>query len=161
MSSLLLPRAASLSLLLLLVAATRAHAATPATVFDDIKARATPDELYRLLFALPKGGDLHHHSGGAVPMDYVVEYYTNPARNRGQKFYLRTTIAHVPHAPAPAMPAVLFHVVRESTWKNYSPALRAQWTLVTALTAEEKAAWLSGLKLDLPGEGRDEFFEKT
>ena len=161
MSSLLLPRAAILSLLLLLVAATRAHAATPATVFDDIKARATPDELYRLLFALPKGGDLHHHSGGGVPMDYVVEYYTNPARNRGQKFYLRTTIAHVPHAPAPAMPAVLFHVVRESTWKTYSPALRAQWTLVTALTAEEKAAWLSGLKLDLPGEGRDEFFEKT
>ena len=93
-------------------------------------------------------------------MDYVVEYYTNPARNRGQKFYLRTTIAHVPHAPAPAMPAVLFHLVRESMWETSSPVLRDQWKLVTALTAEEKAAWFSSLKLDLPGEGRDEFFEK-
>ncbi len=141
--------------------APRAHAAPPAAVFDDIKVHATPDELYRLLFALPKGGDLHHHSGGGVPMDYVVEYYTNPARNRGQKFYLRTTITHVPGAPAPALPAVLFHVVRESTWKAYSPALRAQWKLVTDLTPDEKAAWLSGLKLDQPGESRDEFFEKT
>lgn len=47
-------------------------------------------------------------------MDYVVEYYTNPARHRGQRFYVRTTIAHVPRAPTPAMPAVLFHLVRES-----------------------------------------------
>lgn len=59
------------------------------------------------------------------------------------------------------MPAVLFHLVRESMWKTSSPVLRDQWKLVTALTAEEKAAWLSSLKLDLPGEGRDEFFEKT
>ncbi|MFM9956164.1 MAG: hypothetical protein ACKVVO_19095, partial [Opitutaceae bacterium] len=42
MSSLLLPREAILSLLLLLVVTTRAHAATPAAVFDDIKTRATP-----------------------------------------------------------------------------------------------------------------------
>jgi hypothetical protein len=45
-------------------------------------------------------------------------------------------------------------------WKTSSPVLRDQWKLVTALTAEEKAAWFSSLKLDLPGEGRDEFFEK-
>ena len=45
MSSLLLPREAILSLLLLLVVTTRAHAATPAAVFDDIKTRAPPDEL--------------------------------------------------------------------------------------------------------------------
>lgn len=165
----ILPAASALlalaSLALCAVTPPRAHAATPApspaAVFDDVKARATPDELYRLLFALPKGGDLHHHSGGGVPMDYVVEYYTDPARNRGQKFYLRTTVAHVPGAPTPALPEVLFHVVRESTWKTFPPALRAQWKLVTDLTAGEKAAWLSGLKLDLPGEGRDEFFEKT
>ena len=52
------------SLALFAVAQPRAHAATPSAVFDDLKAHATPDELYRLLFALPKGGDLHHHSGG-------------------------------------------------------------------------------------------------
>jgi hypothetical protein len=66
---------------------------SPATAFDDIKARATPDELYRLLFALPKGGDLHHHGGGSLPMEFVIDYYTNPARNRSQKYYIRTSVA--------------------------------------------------------------------
>ena len=177
MRSLLPPVAARLSLaccVLFALTPLLARAATPppdaAAVFDDVKAHATPDELYRLLFALPKGGDLHHHGAGCVPMDYVVDYYTNPARNRGQKFYLRTAVApgfdapapgSTAAAPAPALtPDVLFHVVRESTWKTFPPALRAQWKLVTALTATEKAAWLSGLKLDQPGEGRDEFFEK-
>lgn len=140
-------------------------AATPATVFDDIKARATPDELYRLLFALPKGGDLHHHGGGSVPMEFVIDYYTNPARNRGQKYYIRTTVAPLADASSTSAPAltpdVLFHVVREAAWKTFPPALRAQWKLVTDLTPAEKAAWLSGLKLDQPGEARDEFFEKT
>lgn len=135
--------------------------ATPSAVFDDLKARATPDELYRLLFALPKGGDLHHHGGGAVPMEFVIDYYTNPARNRGQKYYIRTTVAPLPDASPALTPDVLFHVVREAAWKTFPAALRAQWKLVTELTPAEKAAWLSGLKLDQPGEARDEFFEKT
>jgi len=146
-------------LMLLGLGLLAARAASPSTVFDDVKAHATPDELYRLLFALPKGGDLHHHGGGSVPMEYVVEYYTNPARNGGQKFYLRTTVAPVPDAPP--LPDVLFHVVREVAWKTFPPALRAQWKPVTELSPVEKAAWLSGLKLDQPGEARDEFFEKT
>ncbi len=181
MRSSLSPFAALLSLVglaLFALSAPRSHAATPAAIFDDIKARSAPDELYRLLFALPKGGDLHHHGGGSVPMEFVIDYYTNPTRNRGQKYYIRTTVAPLidaaspstnsssstatPPAPAPALtPDVLFHVVREAAWKNFPPALRAQWKLVTDLTPAEKAAWLSGLKLDQPGEARDEFFEKT
>ncbi len=134
---------------------------SPATAFDDIKARATPDELYRLLFALPKGGDLHHHGGGSLPMEFVIDYYTNPARNRSQKYYIRTSVAPLLVSAPDLTPDVLFHVVREAAWKTFPPALRAQWKLVTELTPAEKAAWLSGLKLDQPGEGRDEFFEKT
>jgi adenosine deaminase CECR1 len=100
-------------------------------------------------------------------MEFVVDYYTNPARNRGQKYYLRTTVAPLldasssPAASPALTPDVLFQVVREAAWKTFPVALRAQWKPVTDLTPSEKAAWLSGLKLDLPGEGRDEFFEKT
>ncbi len=161
-------RAAFIALSVFALFAPRTRAASPAAVFDDIKARATPDELYRLLFALPKGGDLHHHGGGSVPMEFVIDYYTNPARNRGQKYYIRTTVAPLVDSAAttatsaPALtPDVLYHVVREAAWKAFPPALRAQWKLVTDLTPAEKAAWLSGLKLDQPGEARDEFFEKT
>ena len=157
----LAPRVCHLSLLLLALSAPALHAATPATVFDDIKARATPDELYRLLFALPKGGDLHHHGGGAVPMEFVVDYYTNPARNRGQKYYIRTSVVPTADAGAAPLPDVLYHVVREGAWKTFPPAIRAQWKPVTELTPAEKAAWISSLKLDQPGEARDEFFEKT
>jgi len=167
MRSSLSPVAALLSLAslaLITLVAPPARAATPppapAAVFDDLKAHATPDELYRLLFALPKGGDLHHHGGGSVPMEFVIDYYTNPARNRGQKYYIRTTVAPLVDSSA-LTPDVLFHVVREAAWKTFPPALRTQWKLVTALTPAEKAAWLSGLKLDQPGEARDEFFEKT
>ena len=88
---------------------------------------------------------------GNMGRSHALAYHKDPAFQ----------IVGLVNRSTPALPEVLFHVVRESTWKTFPPALRAQWTLVTDLTAGEKAAWLSSLKLDLPGEGRDEFFEKT
>ena len=39
--------------------------------FEAFKARADDVALYRFLYAMPKGGDLHHHlSGGAFPEWY-------------------------------------------------------------------------------------------
>src|SRR5258708_22576521 len=34
--------------------------------FEELKATATPAQLYTFLYALPKGGDLHNHLGGAA-----------------------------------------------------------------------------------------------
>ncbi|MGB0373205.1 MAG: adenosine deaminase family protein [Opitutales bacterium] len=162
--------------------ATALSAMTPDEVFEDIKANASPDELYRFSFALPKGGDIHHHFGGSVPMEYVIDYYTDKERNGGQDFYVRTKIElcegdMVPGIPGSSgtiyhrskdvpsggcvRPRVLFHCMRDVDWAALKPCCQSQFKKVSDLSEREKEAWLSGLKLDEAGEGRDEFFEKT
>ena len=55
-------------LLVGLILASSAHAADFSARFDALKARATPAQLYTLLYALPKGGDLHNHAGGIMTL---------------------------------------------------------------------------------------------
>jgi len=55
--------------LLLLVAALNLAAGDFAARFAEISKSASPSELYALLFALPKGGDLHQHNGLSVYAD--------------------------------------------------------------------------------------------
>ena len=72
-------RSAWLSVLALafaLLSASSALAVGPvferAPWFEAFKARADDVALYRFLYAMPKGGDLHHHlSGGAFPEWYL------------------------------------------------------------------------------------------
>ena len=55
-----------------LAVAALALAASPALAqnfserFETIKRETTPEELYRILYRVPKGGDLHNHLGGAA-----------------------------------------------------------------------------------------------
>ncbi|WP_269525733.1 adenosine deaminase family protein [Coraliomargarita parva] len=130
----------------------------PSKVFDQIKQAASPDELYALLYAVPKGGDLHHHGGGSMPMEYALDYYLDAERNGGRQFYIRTRIEACPEHRL--RPEVMYHVLGEWDWKALDPCLQKQFKLVTELTEAEQAAWLSDLKIDQEGEGRDEFFEK-
>ena len=51
-----------------------------AAQFERIKANATKAQLYTFLYAVPKGGDLHHHSGGCWQMDSLYQVATNTAR---------------------------------------------------------------------------------
>jgi len=39
--------------------------------FEELKATATPVQLYTFLYALPKGGDLHNHLGGAARSEWL------------------------------------------------------------------------------------------
>lgn len=156
--------------------------ASPAQIFEEIKSKATPDQLYKFAYALPKGGDIHHHFGGSVPMEYVIGYYRNKELNGGQSFYVRTRIElcdgdMVPGIPGASgtlyhrsndmkglgcvRPRVMFHCLRESDWLALDPCCQSQFKAVDTLTEREVEAWLSSLKLDEAGEGRDEFFEKT
>jgi adenosine deaminase CECR1 len=38
--------------------------------FEEVKGTATPVHLYRFLYAVPEGGDLHNHLGGAVRSEW-------------------------------------------------------------------------------------------
>ena len=141
--------------LLTAVLAPAALASGFAERFEAIKRHATPVELYTLLYALPKGGDLHNHLGGAVRSEWWYAAATDPARNGGDTFYTRVRFT----APAePGVPPVLFRTIRRHTYDQLEPALRADYARLDELTPTQKQAWLDSLRLDRPGEGRDEFF---
>src|SRR3954468_18025060 len=77
-----------------------AGAASFADRFNEIRKTAKPEELYAFLYALPKGGDLHNHSGSERP-EWIFAICTDPGRNGGETFYTRARFAAAPDAIAP------------------------------------------------------------
>jgi adenosine deaminase CECR1 len=123
--------------------------------FDALKTRATPVQLYALLYALPKGGDLHNHSGGEDRPEWLYAVCTDPARNGGDTFYTRARFGAQPDAIDPKQ---RFRNIRQHTYDLLPAATRQEYVRLDALTPDERAAWCNSLRLDAPGEGRDEFF---
>jgi len=120
--------------------------------FESIRREATPDELYRVLYDLPKGGDLHNHLGGAIFPELLWRLSTE-----GETFHTRVRFGDC--AASCPTPLLQFHTILESTWKGLSPCCRAEYEPMAELEDEQKAAWMSALRIDAPGEGRTEFFE--
>ncbi len=120
--------------------------------FDAIRREATPEELYRVLYDLPKGGDLHDHLGGAV---FPETWFRLAAE--GGTFYTRVRLGEC--AATCVAPLLQYHTVLESTWSRLPPCCRSEYEPLEELDTERKAAWMSAMKLDLASEGRQEFFE--
>lgn len=123
--------------------------------FEVIKKTAKPAELYSLLYALPKGGDLHNHLGGAVRPEWWYELATNPALNGGDTFYTRVKFSRTPDT---GEELTLFRNIRGYTYRQLPPATQSDYVRLDQLTPDLKQAWLDSLRLDRPGEGRAEFF---
>src|SRR5882757_1218749 len=141
-------------LVLLPVLTLALQAASFADRFEEIKKTAKPAELYTFLYALPKGGDLHNHSGSERP-EWIYAICIDPARNGGDTFYTRARFAAAPDAIAPAQ---RFRNLRQSGYDQLSAAARKEYVRLDALTPDERTAWCDSLRLDAPGEGREEFF---
>ena len=141
-------------LVLLPVLTLALQAASFADRFEEIKKTAKPAELYTFLYALPKGGDLHNHSGSERP-EWIYAICTDPARNGGETFYTRARFAAAPDAIAPGQ---RFSNLRQHTYDGLGAEVRKEYVKLTDLTPEERAAWCNSLRLDAPGEGREEFF---
>ena len=122
--------------------------------FDALRSSATAAQLYALLYDLPKGGDLHNHSGAERP-EWTYAICTDPARNGGDTFYTRARFATSPSAVTPEQ---RFHNIRQHAYDRLAPAVRPEYVRLDALTPGERAAWCDSLRLDAPGEGREEFF---
>lgn len=56
---------------LLTLLASTGYPAAAGRWFDELKSTATPTQLYTFLYALPKGGDLHNHLGGAARSEWL------------------------------------------------------------------------------------------
>jgi adenosine deaminase CECR1 len=143
-------------LVLLLALATSVFAAPFSARFEEIKRTAKPEELYTFLYALPKGGDLHNHLGGAIRSEWWYAVATDPTRNGGDTFYTRTKFTTGIDTGASL---VLFQTIRQHTYDGLSDAAKADYQRLDALTPEQKQAWLDSVRLDRPGEGRREFFD--
>lgn len=135
--------------------AAAAGAKTFAERFEEIKRAARPAEMYAFLYALPKGGDLHNHAGGSGLPEWWHAVATDPARNGGDVFYTRVKFGAKPDAGAPL---VLYRTIRQYAYDRLSAEEKADYARLDRLTAGQRQGWLDAMRLDRPGEGRDEFF---
>jgi adenosine deaminase CECR1 len=140
--------------------------ARPATAaepwFETVKATATPMQLYRFLYALPKGGDLHNHLTGAVRSEWYWDAVM-AAEARGYVYYTRVRIGncapygHDEFGPGKAL--LLFKDIEANTYRKLDTCGQSEFKRIKDLDPREKQAWLDSMRLDQPYEGRDEFFE--
>lgn len=120
--------------------------------------RRSPDasDLYRLLWALPKGGDLHNHLTLSLRPEALFEKATDARRPAYVPFYARMRYLGCPDS---VQPFLSFHTIPQWAVKRMSECAQGEYTPLEKLTGEQKAAWLSAMKMDQPQEGREEFFE--
>jgi adenosine deaminase CECR1 len=124
--------------------------------FETIKKSASKAQLYSLLWDLPKGGDLHNHFGLSNMAEQWYDAATDKKRTHGNEFYTRSRFNNCPDS---SEPLIRFRTIQRSTYLKLSDCRKAEYQNLAALTPELKAEWVSSLKLDREGEGRDEFFE--
>lgn len=148
-------RAAIFALLLLLPRLVAGESF--AEKFETIKREATPQELYAILYDVPKGGDLHDHLGGAGFSELWWRLANDPTLTGGETFYTRLRVNGC--NPECDTPLLYYRTVRESVRNSYSSCCREEYEPLAKLTEEQRGAWMSSIRLDQAGEGRDEFFE--
>ena len=152
-------RIATATASLLLALSTAASAAEP--WFEQVKATATPEQLYTFLYALPKGGDLHNHLQGAILSEWMWEsalaqeqrgytYYTK-VRINNCKDYGTNEFGFQPYL-------LLFKNIGAGTYQKLGECEKSEYKRLRDLDDREREAWLNSMRLDQKFEGRDEFF---
>lgn len=155
-----LPILGAFGILSLAITSGRAFAAE--RWFEDLKAQSTPQQLYTFLYALPKGGDLHNHLMGAARSEWLWAAALEQEK-RGYVYYTKVRIQNCREygnnefGPAPYL--LLFRNIQGSDYNALESCEKSEYKRLQDLDDRERAAWLSSLRLDEPGEGRDEFFE--
>lgn len=132
-------------------------------LFDDLKRNATKEELYRFLYALPKGGDIHHHFGGGMLPEMWYDVATDKSRNGNQEFYTRYRISGYFKTDAnyhrDSRNRMFWTTISETGYQSLPGSAKSDFKAMSQLNQEEKEEWLGSVVLDKEYEGRDEFFE--
>lgn len=126
--------------------------------FERIKREATPAQLYALLYAMPKGGDLHHHGTLAAFPEEWLAAATDPAVTRGNTFFTRVRFNACPDSPEPFL---RYQTIARYAFQRLSTCVREEYAPLASMSPERRTEWLNAMRLDKPGEGRDEFFEQV
>ncbi len=61
--------------------------------------------------------------------------------------------------PGDTAPPIRFRTIRRSTWKPLPACPQGEYEPLSSLSPEMRGEWVTSMKLDRPGEGRNEFFE--
>lgn len=130
--------------------------------FEAFKREATDEELYRFLYAMPKGGDLHNHLSGSILSEWFYDLAL-AQESRGYRYYTRVKINNCRpyggNAFTESPYLMLFVNVQESRYRELDDCEKSEYLPLDALEGDQKAAWLDSLRLDKRHEGRDEFFQ--
>ncbi|MEO0366131.1 MAG: adenosine deaminase [Pseudomonadota bacterium] len=147
-------------LLLILLTLTPGSTLADEHWFDVLKASGDDRMLYRVLHAMPKGGDLHNHNTGSVlPRDWLR--IARAQRERGYRYYTKTKINNCrDYARADNTYLLLFRNISQRQYYALDECERSEFTAFDALSPVEEQGWLNSLKLDNESEGREEFFQK-
>lgn len=136
--------------------------ADTAAWFERFKVEATDEELYRFLYAMPKGGDLHNHLSGSILPEWMYELALGQAAY-GYQYYTRVAINNCRpyggNAFSQSPYLLMFVNIQESRYRELDDCEQSEYLPLESLDETQKAAWLDSLRLDKAWEGRDEFFQ--
>ena len=130
--------------------------------FDDFRETASDEELYALLYAMPKGGDLHHHLSGSAFSEWWYDEILQQEDN-GYIYYTKVTINNCRAFGgnefnfAPYL--LLFRTITEGSFEQLSDCEKSEYKKIKDLSDDEKNGFLNSIRLDKHHEGRDEFFQ--
>jgi adenosine deaminase len=124
--------------------------------FEEIKKSATDEQLYRFLYDLPKGGDIHNHQDGAVWPEWWYRVATDPTKTHGDTFYTRTKILD---SSTKVSPVMFYITIPKWQYDRLPESAKPEYEPLASLDAATKEKWLASLWLGNPGDGREKFFE--
>jgi len=136
--------------------------AASADWFDDIKTSGNAQDLYRVLYDMPKGGDLHNHLSGAVFSEWWYELALAESA-RGYTYYTKVRIENCrdyggnEYGRDPYY--LMFRNIMAIQYDDLRDCEKSEFKLLADLDGDEKAAWMDSVRLDKPYEGREEFFQ--
>jgi adenosine deaminase CECR1 len=150
-------------LLLLVAFLAYSLSASPAVAverwFEDLKAKATPEQLYTFLYALPKGGDLHNHLEGAARSEWIWESAL-AQEQRGYTYYTKVRIQNCAGYGTDARAyLLLFKNLPAVDYARLNDCEKSEYKRLSELSPAERTGWLNSVRLNAPHEGRNEFFE--
>ena len=128
--------------------------------FEALKDSGDDEALYRVLHAMPKGGDLHNHNTGSIFVEDLYDIAVAQEAN-GYTYYTKTRIDNCRSFETVTDAYLLmFRNISHIEYAALSECEQGEHKRLDALNATEKAAWMNSLRLDKPSEGREEFFGK-
>ena len=146
----------------ILIAVALATLPAEADWFDDVRDSDNREDLYRVLYYMPKGGDLHNHLSGAVFPEWWYELALAQA-SRGYHYYTKVRIencrAYGGNAFGRDPYFLMFRNITATRYANLSECEKSEYKPLGELDDREKAGWLDSIRLDKAHEGRDEFFQ--